>query len=109
MSHELIYLASPYTHEDPDVVEKRVFDTEAKFVELFNLGKFVFAPTLYCHAVSKTYALGGSYKIWRPFCLEMLRRCDKLCVLQLDGWDSSVGVLNEIRLARELHKIISYC
>jgi hypothetical protein len=42
------------------------------------------------------------------FSRERLGRCDEVVVLMLDGWEESIGVQAEIRIARELGKPVRY-
>ena len=80
--NNMIYLAVPYSHPDPRV----------------RLERFVCAEG----------DLPGDWQYWEHFCRAILKICKRFVVLQLDGWENSVGVQNELRLARELGIPIEY-
>ena len=41
---------------------------------------------------------------WGQHCRALIERCDEVWVIQLDGWDTSVGVKGEIEHARKHSK-----
>ena len=96
MSDKLIYLASPYSHEDPAVRERRYQDALHATTLLFKQGLFVYSPIAYCHAMATDHAMDGAWASWQAFDKLMVDRCDELWVLDLDGWIDSVGVTAEV-------------
>ena len=54
------------------------------------------------------YGLPPDWAFWQRLDCELLRRCDEVVVLMLDGWESSAGVQAEVRLAGELGKPVRY-
>jgi hypothetical protein len=46
--------------------------------------------------------VGPSYADWKERCRLLLARCDILLVLPFAGWDKSIGVSDEIAMAKEL-------
>ncbi len=44
----------------------------------------------------------SSWSFWREFDKTMLKRCDRLLIITMDGWVQSKGVLAEITVAEEL-------
>lgn len=52
--------------------------------------------------IAELYRLPGTFDFWRPFCLSLLARCDKLVVVKLDGWEESRGIKEEIAEAIRL-------
>jgi hypothetical protein len=108
MSKPLIYVASPYTHLLPGV---RLFRFEQVCYyagELMNEGKVVFSPIAHCHPIQAMHNLPCDWEYWQKTCEAYLSCCYKLIVLQLDGWDTSVGVQAEIKLASALGLEIEY-
>jgi hypothetical protein len=109
MSHKhLFYLANPFTHEDPAVMDKRLEDVTEAAVQLLLLGVHSYAPISYNGKWSKDRKLRTDWEFWEPFDKNFLHRCDGLIVLKLDGWEKSVGVTSEIEYAKGLNKPIFY-
>lgn len=105
---KLIYLASPYSHTDPEVVQKRYEQACAAAGEMMrDGGNIVFAPIAHSHDIGRIlgnqvggYANETAHAFWMKQDLEILRRCDELHVLMLDGWEYSRGVKEEVAFAR---------
>lgn len=98
----LTYLASPYSHEDPAVRESRFHAACRKAAELMLAGDVVFAPIAHSHPISEQMPMGKAtdHELWMSQDLPILRRCDRLLVLMLPGWDQSRGVREEMEVAR---------
>jgi len=92
---ELIYVASPYTHPDPEVRERRYRAVLLYTSKLMKRGYYAFSPIVYGHHMQ----VPSLWTQWAPFDRQMLNHCTKLHVLCLDGWDVSVGVQEEIEWA----------
>jgi hypothetical protein len=71
-------------------------------------GYHVFSPISHGHPISTAGKLPGDWKYWESNCRKMLKICDKLIVLTLDGWENSTGVQNEVRIAKEMNIPVSY-
>jgi hypothetical protein len=104
----VIYLASPYSHEDPKVVKKRYEMVLAKTAELIREKKFVYSPIVHCHEMAKVHKLPTDFVFWREYNLDMIAIAESLYVYRLAGWQNSVGVIYEIDWATELGKEIVY-
>jgi hypothetical protein len=105
---EIIYLAAPYSHVDADVREWRFHKINAVVARLINLGYVVFSPITHNHPVAKVHSLPKGWEFWKEYDFAFLERCSRLFVLQLDGWEDSVGVMAEIDKAKELKIPIEY-
>jgi nucleoside 2-deoxyribosyltransferase len=103
----MIYLASPYSHPDPSVREERFRAACRAAAALFRAGHFLISPIAHSHVLVE-HGLPGDWTFWQRFDRALLARCDALFVLMLDGWEESVGVQAEIRIARELGKPVRY-
>ena len=102
----MIYVCSPYSHDDPAVREKR-FDAACRAAaELIRQGKTLFAPIVFSHPICR-YGLPLDWRFWERHHRRYLEACDEVVVLMLDGWRESVGVQAEIAIARELGKPVS--
>jgi nucleoside 2-deoxyribosyltransferase len=103
----MIYLASPYSHPDPAVREQRFRAACQAAVALLHAGRVVFSPIAHSHPLAQ-HGLPGNWHFWERYDRAFLERCDEVLVLMLDGWEESVGVQAEIRIARELGKPVGY-
>jgi nucleoside 2-deoxyribosyltransferase len=98
----MIYLASPYTHPDHRVRQRRFEEACRAAAALLRAGVAVFSPVAHSHPIAR-YGLPTSWDYWATVDREFLARCDVLAVLTLPGWRESVGVQAEMACARELH------
>ena len=101
----MLYLASPYSHEDPAVIAYRSRAAREAALRLKQSGLVVFSPVVYGEQFPE---LPGDWASWRFYCLGWLAPASALVVLQLDGWAKSTGVTAEIQFAREKKKPIFY-
>ena len=103
----MIYLCCPYSHVDPTVREAR-FDAACRAAAaLMRAGKMVFSAISHTHPIAQ-YGLPKGWDFWEAYDRELLQRCEEVVVLMLDGWQRSVGVQAEIKIARQLGKPVSY-
>ena len=94
----MIYLASPYTHKNPDIQVAR-FDAVCRVTSvLLKLGHVVFSPIAYSHQFSE-YGIPNELDFWLKFDAHFINKSSELWVLTIDGWKESVGVKAEIELA----------
>jgi nucleoside 2-deoxyribosyltransferase len=103
----MIYLASPYSHPDPDIREQRFRAACQATVRLIAAGHVVFSPIVHGHPLAH-YGLPTDWSFWEWFDRDYLMRCDEVVVLMLDGWRESTGVRAEIALARDLGKPVRF-
>jgi len=98
----MIYLASPYSHDDPDVKVDR-FERACKQAALMmRHGLVVFSPIAHSHPISQYLGEDQGLKFWLKQDLHLLRRCEEMWVLTLDGWKISNGVNAEVELAMSM-------
>jgi hypothetical protein len=104
----MIYLASPYAHTDPAVMQKR-YEMAVQFVnDQYKVNIPIYSPIVHNHPVALLGGLPRTWDYWKMIDLAMLRLCHALWVLQLPGWDKSVGVTAEIKFAEEVGMLIRY-
>lgn len=103
----LIYLAGPYTHQDPAVVEERYQEHRRECIGLMKAGVPVYSPIATGHTLLPELS-GWKHSEWMDFDIKILKRCSHLMVLRLDGWKSSSGVQQEIGAALALGIPVSY-
>jgi hypothetical protein len=105
---ELIYLAAPYTDDNENIVEERVAAVCRVDAVLMERGTFTFSPLLK-HFVRKHGNLPGDWNYWQDYCRVTLPKCSQVYVLALDGWEESVGVREEMKLAEMLKIQVFLC
>lgn len=100
----LIYLAHPYIRSPEEN-----YNMAAKYAaERVLQGEFIIAPVLMYHPIKKKHSLPSDTEWWLRYDFQLLAACDELRVLMLPGWQQSVGVKNEIAMAKSLGKPITY-
>ena len=108
MTKKLIYLATPYSDDDPAVREARFHSVSKAASELMRGGLYVFSPISHTHPIAKAGALPLGWDYWEGYDRAILQTCSLLVVLKLPGWDKSKGVAGELRIAEELGIPIRY-
>jgi nucleoside 2-deoxyribosyltransferase len=103
----MIYLASPYSHDDPAVRRIRYEQACQVTAALMRKGKHVFSPIAHSHGVA-LFGVPGDWEYWMSFDRWFIERCDEVRVLMLDGYRKSKGVQAEIEIAEELGKFTSW-
>ena len=94
----MIYLASPYSHDDPSVRELRFQAACRATAELINQGHVVFSPIVYGHPLTK-HGVATEWTAWESFARKQIAIADEMLVLCVDGWEDSAGIREEIYLA----------
>jgi hypothetical protein len=105
---KLEYLAIPYSNIDKNIMDFRAAVSDYIFAELSSEGRIVYAPISSCHNISKKYGLPKTFEFWEKVCLEFVSSAYKLIVVKLPGWQSSVGLTAELKLAQILGLKIEY-
>jgi hypothetical protein len=104
----MIYLASPYSHKNSVVMDVRFDKVVAVAAQLINRGYIIYSPIMHFHPIAVRHELPRDFAFWKEVNTQILKRCDKLWVLELDGWRESRGVQAEILFARELNIEVSH-
>lgn len=105
---KIIYFASPYSHNDKEIVEERYRLTANKVAELTANGEIVLSPIVYGHTLLQFKEMPGDWEFWKNFCQSFLIKSDEMLIFKLPGWDKSEGIISEIELAESLGIKISY-
>jgi hypothetical protein len=103
-----IYVASPYSHPDPDIREKRFLAVRSYVGKMLKDGVPVFSPIVHCHQIALDFGLPTDASFWRNYAAAMLRNASYLHVLTLPGWEESIGVAYEIGLAHAWNKDVIF-
>lgn len=98
---KLIYLACPFSHKDELVRLDRVQKADQYTAYLISCGNIVFSPVTHSFRVARylppKYLL--NHEFWMKQDIPILKRCDELYILALNGWEQSKGVIREINAA----------
>ncbi len=97
----LIYLACPYSHENPAVRHDRFRKANLAAGALMRQGLYVFSPISQTHPIAEACSLPLGFDYWHEYDRAILSVCSALYILAIDGWDTSKGVLAEIKIAEE--------
>src|SRR5260370_35643395 len=103
----MIYLASPYSHPDAAIRKQRYHAACRATAEMMREGHIVFCPIAHSHPLVE-HGLPTGWAYWERCDRAFLERGDEVAVLTLDGWQDSIGVQAEIRIATELGKPVRY-
>lgn len=116
MDGQFLYLASPYFHPDPKVREERWLEAASAAAWLMSGGgdiiddsgeKFtVFSPIAMGHPISVMGAhqgipAGFDYHYWQSSNQAFLDASQHFIALQIEGWESSLGMREELAYARK--------
>lgn len=105
----MIYLASPYSHADPEVERQRATCARIATVNLLRLSIPTYSPIVYGRALlDHAPDMSGDWATWQTLDAPQLAASALILVLCLPGWDDSQGVLHELALAQRLDKPIRY-
>jgi hypothetical protein len=96
---KLIYLASPYSDPDENVRKRRFEEICEVSGTLMSAGNFVFCPIAHTHPIAVLTSLPTGFDYWEEYDTRLIVACDELWVCTMDGWDSSIGVTSEIKIA----------
>ncbi len=101
---ELIYLACPYSHQDPKMVQLRYSVSAQIASHLFKQGLMVFAASMHNSLLAHMAGVSDQFARWKDFNHLMIERVDKLMVITMEGWEQSQGVQDQIQYAKQLGK-----
>lgn len=104
----MIYLASPYSHKDPIIVDTRVKLTMQCTASLIRKKLFVWSPIVHCHEMAKLYGMPTDAAFWMEYNFDFIRHCEAVYVFKIHGWDTSLGVTEEINVAKALFIPVRY-
>lgn len=103
------YLASPYSHPDPDVREQRAFAVNDFSGKLLAAGVHVYATIWATHRACVYHDLPKDHLFWLAFNKAFIDPAAGIIVCDIDGWRESKGCQQEIEYARETGKPVWLC
>jgi hypothetical protein len=104
----LVYLACPYSHASKWVMHERFMSVSRCAANLMRVGIHVFSPISHTHPIAQVGELPLDWSFWEAYDRAVLQCCSKLIVLKLHGWEHSVGVKAEVKIAKELGLPVEY-
>jgi len=98
-----IYLASPYTHTDPVMMETRYELVLYAASVLANAGYIVYSPIVYTHIMATRYNIQpANSDWWIDFDRSFIENwATVLATLMIPGHKKSTGISREIDIARD--------
>lgn len=99
----MIYLMSPYSHEEEVIREGRYLAAEIACVAFWRQGIPVYCPIVHWHNTAKRHQLPWNAEAWKAQNMGVLVRCTRAGILTLNGWQDSVGLRAEVAEVRKLH------
>lgn len=93
------YLASPYSHPSASVRDSRAWEAERATYNALRQGYVTFSPIHATHGIACAHSLPKDAAWWLEYNRCYLDTCAGVIVLKLDGWNESIGVQEEIRIA----------
>lgn len=103
-----IFVAGPFNHPDQNVKDARVRAIAEYCVRMFNEHKNPISALLMGLSFAAHGNLSTDTKTWETFSGTMVRGCDELHVLMMEGWEESSGVKLEIEIAQHLGIPVRY-
>lgn len=97
---KMIYLASPFWHEDSAVRHNRYLAATQAAGTFILDGILIFSPITHCYPIDQEHPDNFSNSKWTTISMAYLKRCQSLLVLELPGWNRSTGVAGELAYAR---------
>lgn len=96
------YLASPYTHEDPEVSALRFRAVAAAAGFLIRSGLSVYCPIAMTHPIEVEYHERLDFETWMALDKSFMALADGLIQLGLPGWEKSAGMAKELSWALKM-------
>ncbi len=98
----MIYLATPYTHPDPAMKERRYEQACALWHYFWSRGTVIYSPIVHARPTAKRYQIPGGYQTFQKWDEGMIEVATAVWVGMIPGYQESTGVNNETTFARSL-------
>ena len=98
----MIYLASPYWHDDSNIRRARAEAAACFAAEMVKQGEVVFSPVAHGCYIEQALTEEIAVEIWVKHGLAMVQFAEQMIVLMLDGYEDSRGVQGEVCEAERL-------
>jgi len=110
-TRSLLYLSCPYSDPDPKIRIQRFNAVNKVAGELMSNEEVVFSPISqvpFTHPIAQEKNLPKNFEYWENMCKTYLFYSYKIIVLKFDGWEKSIGVQTEIKIAHEMGIPVEY-
>lgn len=104
----LVFVSMPYTTRDPGVVHERMAIYARKMAEFAMQGEIVVGTLFFHYTLPHAPGLAADWQTWKSYTEALIRRCAKVRVLKVHGWDDSTGVRDETAFAKKLGIPVEY-
>ena len=94
-----IYLGSPYSDKSKLVQHTRYLQVSKVVADMLCQGIHVYSPIVHCHELAKRFRLPGDFGFWCKYNFAMLEQASAFHILELEAWNSSKGLREEIKFA----------
>lgn len=98
----MIYVASPYTHPDPEVMLDRYYKV-MNFIAQHqdDYDQMLYSPIVHYHDMAVQHDLPTNWEWWWDKNKQMLDHCTTILELRIPGWETSKGMKAELKYAEE--------
>lgn len=98
-----IYLATPYSHPDPDrrILRYQAAEQISKDIALRRIA--VYCPIVHWHFAAVNHELPTDHEFWEAQNHPFMIACDEAWFVKLDGWEQSRGMTAEAQFCRGLN------
>jgi len=104
----MLYLASPYTSPHGHIMQGRYIAACHAAATIALEGKCVYSPIVHWHMVAVMHSLPRDFAFWDKQSFAMIDISAGVIVLQLEGWEQSIGVMKEIEYAQARGLPVTY-
>jgi hypothetical protein len=104
----LIYIAAPYSHDDKLIVDARVVKVMQTDANLIRKGFVTVTPLSKHFILNVGDQIPGDWDYWKRYSITLLKKCDEMFVLPIEGWRESEGVQDEIAYAKKKGKPVRF-
>ncbi len=101
-----VYLATPYNHDDIEVMKRRYNAVTEQAGILMQKGCIVYSPITHNHPIAELGLAPRGWEYWKDNDSRFIEWCNAMYIFDLPGWRESTGVTAEIKIARELKKSV---
>ena len=103
-----IYLATPYSHPDPEVREARFQLVNAVAARLMREGHHVYSPISHTHPIALAGDLPKGWDFWEAYDRTFIDWAEEVHILLAEGWQESKGVQAEMKIATDTAKPVRF-
>lgn len=106
----MIYLACPYTHDNPAVALKRVVLATKVAGIYVARGAHIYSPLTHSHYIHSAMdpKEQKDADFWINFNWPFMEACSEMIIIQTEGWRESKGIRREIEYFKSVKKPISF-